>query len=62
VAERFGLGFVPLAWEPVEIAVGGAAVSGLEPLLKELRRTEVRRRIEALGGYDLTDAGRAVRC
>jgi molybdate-binding protein len=62
VAERFGLGFVPLAWEPVEIAVGGGAVSGLEPLLKELRRTEVRRRIEALGGYDLTDAGRAVRC
>jgi molybdate-binding protein len=62
VAERFGLGFVPLQWEPVDVAVGGAAVSGLQPLLKALRRAEVRRRIEALGGYDLAEAGRAERC
>jgi molybdate-binding protein len=62
MAERLGLGFVPLGWEPVDVAVDGSAVSGLEPLLHALRRAEVRRRIEALGGYDLTDAGRAVRC
>ena len=62
VADRFGLGFVPLDWEPVDVAVGGAAVSGLEPLLKALRRAEVRRRIDALGGYDLADAGQAARC
>ena len=37
-------------------------MSGLDPLLKALRRAEVRRRIEALGGYDLADAGQAARC
>ena len=57
VADRFGLGFVPLVREPVDIAVGGAAVGGLDPLLRALRSAAVRKRIEALGGYDLTDAG-----
>ena len=42
VADRFGLGFVPLAREPVDIAVGGAAVGGLDPLLRALRSAAVR--------------------
>ena len=46
----------------VETGRSGAALSGLEPLLKALRRADVRRRIEALGGYDLAEAGRAERC
>ncbi len=37
VADRFGLGFVSLAWEPVAIAVGGDALGGLDPLLRALR-------------------------
>jgi putative molybdopterin biosynthesis protein len=62
LAERFALGFVPLAREPVDVAVAGADVSGLDPLVKALRRADVRRRIEALGGYDLAESGTVVRC
>ena len=62
VADRFGLGFVSLAWEPVAIAVGGAALGGLDPLLRALRGAALRKRIEALGGYDLADAGTTERC
>jgi molybdate-binding protein len=62
VADRFGLGFVPLAWEPVDIAVGADALGGLDPLLRALRSAAVRKRIEALGGYDLTDGGKTERC
>src|SRR3954468_20722467 len=62
LAERFALGFVPLAREPVDVAVAGVGVSGLDPLVKALRRGDVQRRIEALGGYDLADAGAVVRC
>ena len=62
VADRFGLGFVSLAWEPVDIAVGGEALGGLDPLLRALRSAPVRKRIEALGGYDLTDSGTTERC
>ena len=62
VADRFGLGFVSLAWEPVAIAVGGHALGGLDPLLRALRSAAVRKRIEALGGYDLTGTGKTERC
>lgn len=62
LAERFGLGFVALTWEPVDVAVAGSALGGLDPLLRALRRADVRRRLEGLGGYDLAEAGTAVRC
>ncbi len=62
VAERFGLGFVSLASEPVDIAVGGEALGGLDPLLRALRGAAVRKHIEALGGYDLAGSGTTVRC
>lgn len=62
VADRFGLGFVSLAWEPVDIAVGGAALGGLDPLVRALEGAGLRTRIETLGGYDLTDAGSTERC
>ena len=39
------------------IAVGGDALGGLDPLLRALRSAAVRKRIEALGGYDLTGSG-----
>jgi molybdate-binding protein len=61
LAERFGLGFVPLVREPVDVAVAGADVSGLDPLVRALRRADVRQRIEALGGYDLAESGTVVR-
>lgn len=51
------LGFVPLAWEPFQIATTAAALGGVEPLLAQLRRPTIRREIEQLGGYDLREAG-----
>ena len=57
VADRFGLAFVSIRWEPFEVALAAAALGGLEPLLRALRDPALRARIGALGGYDLADAG-----
>jgi molybdate-binding protein len=56
-AQALGLEFVALAWEPFEIATTAAQLGGVEPLLRALRRPEIRARIDALGGYDLRRAG-----
>jgi molybdate-binding protein len=56
-AEGLGLEFVPLAWEPFEIATGEEQLGGLEPLLAMLRDPARAAAIAALGGYDLGDAG-----
>jgi molybdate-binding protein len=57
IARRFGLAFVALGDEAYEIAVAGAELGGLEPLLRALRDPALRARIIALGGYDLALAG-----
>ena len=56
-AQTLELDFVPLRSEPFEVATTRAQVGGLEPLLRTLRDPDVRRRLEALGGYDLARAG-----
>lgn len=57
-AQTLGLAFVPLTWEPFEIATTASALGGVEPLLAALRRPALRERINALGGYDLDEAER----
>ena len=54
-AELAGLDFVPILWEPFDVALPAGAVAALEPLLASL--DDRRGRIEALGGYDLERAG-----
>jgi putative molybdopterin biosynthesis protein len=59
-ALTFGLDFVPLVEEPFEIITTRAQTGGLEPLLRALADADVRRRVERLGGYDLSRAGEVV--
>ncbi|MGH2874504.1 MAG: substrate-binding domain-containing protein [Solirubrobacteraceae bacterium] len=56
-AAALGLDFVPLVWEQYDIAMPGDALAAAGPLLDALRDAEVRRGIEALGGYDAGRAG-----
>jgi molybdate-binding protein len=51
------LDFVPLSWEPFQVATTRPESGGLQPLLTELADREVASRIAALGGYDLNEAG-----
>lgn len=51
------LDFVPLSWEPFQVATTRAQSGGLQPLLTELGDRDVAARITALGGYDLDGAG-----
>ena len=59
-AGPLGLDFVPLAWEPFQIATTRAEAGGVQPLLDELAAPGVAARIEALGGYDLDGAGKVL--
>ena len=58
-AQAFGLDFVPLAFEPYDLAMPEASLD--EPriavLLEILRDPAFRADVEALGGYDCTNAG-----
>jgi putative molybdopterin biosynthesis protein len=54
-AVLWGLDFVPLAWEPFEVAVSESSLAGLSPLLDSLAQASGR--LEALEGYDLEGAG-----
>ena len=58
-AAAFGLGFVPIAWEPYELAILASALE--EPriarLIAELGAPGFRKDVEALGGYDAAHAG-----
>ena len=56
-ATALELDFVPLAWEPFQVATTRAQAGGVQPLLDRLSGPEVTRRIAALGGYDLDGAG-----
>jgi molybdate-binding protein len=56
-ATPLGLDFVPIMWEPFQIATSRDQVGGVRPLLAALEEAEPARRIAALGGYDLAGAG-----
>jgi putative molybdopterin biosynthesis protein len=58
-ARTFGLDFVPVAWEPYELALPARELD--EPrivqLIATLRDASFRAEVEALGGYDCARAG-----
>jgi putative molybdopterin biosynthesis protein len=56
-ASPLGLDFVPLSWEPFQVATTRPESGGLTPLLDALGDPAVAARIVALGGYDLEGAG-----
>ena len=60
VARTFGLGFVPLVSERYDLAVrrGHLELPGVQALLDTLSRSNFRRELESLGGYDTSGAGR----
>ena len=60
-ATPLGLDFVPLSWEPFQVATTRAQPwGGLRPLLDALATTAVAERIAALGGYDIAGAGEII--
>src|SRR3954451_11089231 len=56
-ATPMALDFVPLAWEPFQIATTRTQTGGLAPLLAALADPATAERIVALGGYDIAGAG-----
>lgn len=56
-ANDLNLGFIPLTWEPYDIALSGDALGAARPLITALRDPQVRASISKLGGYDLEPAG-----
>jgi molybdate-binding protein len=56
-ATPLGLDFVPLSWEPFQVATTRAESGGVRPLLDGLGDPAVAERVVALGGYDLEGAG-----
>jgi molybdate-binding protein len=54
------LDFVPLAWEPFQVATTREQSGGLAPLLTALADPATSERIVALGGYDVGGAGEVV--
>lgn len=56
-AVALGLEFVPLVWEPFELALPAEALPRAEPLLASLAEPAVARRAAELGGYDLEGRG-----
>jgi putative molybdopterin biosynthesis protein len=59
-ATPLGLEFVPLLWEPFQVATPRTESGGLCALLDALDDPAVAARIDALGGYDLAGAGEVV--
>ncbi|MEA2384834.1 MAG: putative molybdopterin biosynthesis protein [Solirubrobacteraceae bacterium] len=59
-ATPLGLDFVPLSWEPFQVATTRAESGGLRSLLTALGEAAVAQRIVALGGYDLGGAGEVI--
>ncbi|MDQ5855688.1 MAG: hypothetical protein M3302_05110 [Actinomycetota bacterium] len=57
VANDLDLNFLPLTWEPYDIALSGDALGAARPLITALRAPEVHASISNLGGYDLGPAG-----
>jgi putative molybdopterin biosynthesis protein len=56
-ATAMGLDFVPLVWEPFQIATTREDSGGLAPLLARLTEQATADRVAALGGYDTAGAG-----
>src|SRR3954463_5295790 len=56
-ATAMGLDFVPLSWEPFQVATTRAQTGGLAPLLGALAAPKTAERIPPLGGYDIARAG-----
>jgi molybdate-binding protein len=56
-ATPLGLDFVPVTWEPFQIATTRTQAGGVRPLIAALDEPELARRIDELGGYDLSGAG-----
>jgi putative molybdopterin biosynthesis protein len=61
-AQAFGLGFVPLATEPYDLAVAPGAQESpqLAPLWELLRSDRFKASVEELGGYSAKEMGRRV--
>jgi molybdate-binding protein len=59
-ATPLGLDFVPLSWEPFQVATTRAEYSGLRPVVDALADPVVAERIVALGGYDVAGAGEII--
>jgi molybdate-binding protein/DNA-binding XRE family transcriptional regulator len=58
-ARVFGLGFIPLVSERYDLAIRRRHLElpAIQMLLDTLNRTNFRRELESLGGYDVTSAG-----
>jgi molybdate-binding protein len=56
-ATPLGLHFVPLSWEPFQVATTREQSGGIRPLVEALATAAVAERIAQLGGYDLSGAG-----
>jgi molybdate-binding protein len=56
-ANDLDLDFIPLIWEPYDIALGADALGAARPLITALRAPDVQASISNLGGYDLKLAG-----
>ena len=56
-AEAVGADWVPVAEEPFELAVRSDRVEAVAELTEALGSLRVRQALDALPGYDLTDAG-----
>jgi molybdate-binding protein len=54
------LDFIPLTWEPFQVATTLAELGGVQPLLEGLADRETAARIVALGGYDLDGVGELI--
>ncbi|HEY6277812.1 MAG TPA: helix-turn-helix transcriptional regulator [Streptosporangiaceae bacterium] len=57
-ATALDLGFVPVIWEDFDIVLSGDSLPAAEPLICALRDPAVQAPITALGGYDLSRAGK----
>lgn len=55
--DELGCAFVPLVWESYDVALGGTALGTARPLIAACTDLDFRTAVEALGGYDLSDAG-----
>lgn len=56
-ANDLDLDFIPLTWEPYDIALGADALGAARPLITALRAPDIQASISHLGGYDLEPAG-----
>ena len=59
-ATPLGLDFVPLSWEPFQVATTRAQSGGLAAPPRRARNPAVAERIVALGGYDIAGAGELI--